>query len=231
MPVKRRVLILDDHPVVREGLARLIAHEPDLMVCAQCSEGPEALAQLGPARPDVAVVDISLPGINGLEVIKTLLARRPGLPILVVSLHDENVYAERALRAGARGYVMKRESADRVVEALRKVLEGKIYLSAAVSEKILARLAEVPKSGGSPLDQLSDRELEVFELIGHGFKPRQMAERLHLSVKTVAFYRDHIKEKLCLSSAAELTTFAVEWAGTEGSGVSVSKKLPPKRKR
>lgn len=211
--VKRRVFIVDDHPIVREGLAQLINREPDLEVCGDAEEMNAALHNVTALKPDILIVDISLNGPDGLELLKHIRAKDPGLPILILSMHDESIYAERALRAGANGYIMKQEGTDRVLTALRRILNREIYVSDHVANKMLRQFA----AGGSrtpnrsPLDELSDRELEVLRLIGEGHSTRQIAEDLHLSVKTVETYQGHLKDKLGLKNSRELVQYAVEW--------------------
>jgi DNA-binding NarL/FixJ family response regulator len=214
----KRILLVEDHPLMRKGLALSIETEPDLKVCGQLADAEEALAAFEELDPDLVVVDISLPGMSGLELIKHLQALRPQLPTLVVSRHDEALYAERAIRAGARGYVMKLEAGDVIVKAIRRVLAGGIYVSEEINERLLMGLAAGRRElAQSPLEVLSDRELEVFELTGRGLGTREIAERLHLSVKTVESYRARIKEKLNLNTAAELMQHAVQWVEGEGT--------------
>ncbi len=208
-----RLLLVDDHPIMRRGLALTLGAETDLTIAEQADSAEQALDLVGRGiEVDLVVADVSLPGMSGLELVKHLAAIRPGLPVLVVSRHDESLYAERALRAGARGYVMKLEDPAVLVEAVRRVLRGGVYVSAAISDRLLLGL-----SGGtnlarqSPADLLSDRELEVFEMTGRGIATREIAERLHLSVKTVESYRARIKTKLGLDTAAELMQHAVTW--------------------
>lgn len=211
------VMIIDDHPLMRKGLAMSLEGEMDLEVCAQASNAEEGLELLEEVNPDLIIVDISLPGISGLEMIKHIHSLKPELDVLVVSRHDEALYAERVIRAGARGYVMKLEASDVIVHAVRRVLDGGIYVSDEINERLLMSMA----SGGrdsfskSPLQVLSDRELEVFELTGQGLATREIADRLHLSVKTVESYRARIKNKLNLDSAAELMRHAVQWVEGE----------------
>jgi DNA-binding NarL/FixJ family response regulator len=211
-PPRRRIFLVDDHPLVREGLTKLINQEPDLCVCAEAEDAGEAFAGIVRTQPDAAVVDLSLQGESGLDLIKRLqsLARPP--PILVLSMHDEAFYAERALRAGALGYVMKRETSGKIIAALRQILLGHVYVSAAVAaqaaEKYLRRRTAAT---GSPLDSLTDRELEVFRRIGHGQENRSISEDLHLSLKTVQTHCAHIKEKLGLENATALMREAVRW--------------------
>ena len=215
---KYRVLLVDDHPILRKGLAELINQEPDLLVCGEAEEAPKAFEAVGVLNPDVAVVDISLKGGNGLELIKNIKIDNAELPILVLSMHDEGLYAERALRAGAKGYIMKQEATENMLLAIRRVLKGEIYVSEKMGAKMLHQLvAGRPDTGSSPLDRLSDRELEVFQLIGQGLGTRQIAEELHLSVKTIESYREHIKDKMKLKNATELVQHAVQWVKTEAS--------------
>jgi len=214
-----RILVVDDHPLMRKGLALTLEAESDMEVVAQAADAEEAMSIVEKQEVDVAVVDISLPGMSGLELIKHLQALRPGIKVLVVSRHDETLYAERAIRAGARGYVMKLEASDLIVGAVRRVMAGGIYVSAEINERMLQTMAGGrAELGRSPLEVLSDRELEVFELIGRGHPNREIAERLHLSVKTVESYRTRIKEKLGLKTAAEVMQHAFQWIGSEGTG-------------
>jgi DNA-binding NarL/FixJ family response regulator len=215
--IARRVLIVDDHPMLRTGLAQLIDHEGDLKVCAEADNAGQAINAVAKQKFDLALVDISLPDKNGLELIKDLRTLKPDLPILVVSMHDELIYAERALRAGARGYIMKQEGGEKFLQAIRQVLAGKVF----VSEKMSARILENFSGGaaelsGSPVRRLSDREFEVFQLIGQGIGTREIAGRLHLSVKTVEVHRANIKEKLNLTTATELVHYAVRWLDAQG---------------
>jgi DNA-binding NarL/FixJ family response regulator len=207
-----RVLVVDDHPIVRQGLTLMINREPDLMVCGEAQEAGPALDEIATTRPDIVIVDISLSGPDGIDLIKAIRARDATLPVLVLSMHDELIYAERALRAGANGYIMKQEATDRVLIALRRILKGDVYLS----DRAANRMAEQYVRGASAQSRpavavLSDRELEVFRLIGAGHGTRQIAEKLHLSIKTVETYQAHIKDKLSLRSARELVQYAIEW--------------------
>jgi DNA-binding NarL/FixJ family response regulator len=213
---KKRVFIVDDHPLVREWLTNLIHQQPDLVVCGETESAPQALQAVAASKPDVAIVDISLKNSSGIELIKDLKGSYPEIAVLVLSMHDESLYAERALRAGAKGYVMKRETTRKIIEAIRRVLEGKLYFSNAVAEVMATRLVE-GKSGASlsPVEQLSDRELEVFELLGQGFGTRQVAETLNVSMKTVQAYCARMKEKLNLSSATQLLREAIRWNETK----------------
>jgi DNA-binding NarL/FixJ family response regulator len=214
----KNIIIVDDHPMMRKGLAMTLEAEPDLSVVGQAADAEECLSMLETMDLDLAIVDISLPGMSGLELIKHIQALQPDLKTLVVSRHDETLYAERAIRAGARGYVMKLEASNLIVKAVRRVLAGGIYVSEEINERLLLGLAAGREEiAQSPLEVLSDRELEVFELTGRGLGTRDIAERLHLSVKTVESYRARIKDKLNLKSAAELMQHAVQWVEGEGS--------------
>jgi DNA-binding NarL/FixJ family response regulator len=215
---RSRVLIVDDHPAVREALALRIGRQPDLEVCGEAADMSEALRLIGDAQPDVAVVDITLKTGNGIDLIKRIKDRNEHVRILVWSMHSEALYAERALRAGALGYVNKDQATDRIVEAIRRVLEGRVYLSAAMTERLLQRAVGGAREAvtRSPLDVLADRELEVFRLIGEGVKTAAIAERLHLSVKTVETYRDRIRQKLDLSDGTKLTHYATQWVLEHG---------------
>jgi DNA-binding NarL/FixJ family response regulator len=212
MPQKAKVFLVDDHPLVREWLATLINQQPDLQTCGEASAAGEALQLIGVRKPDVAIVDISLEGGSGLELIKDIKASHSTVSVIVLSMHDETLYAERALRAGARGYVMKREATRNVLQAIRSVLAGKLF----VSENITRTMTEKFVGGGvaagdSPVAKLSDRELEVFQLLGRGLSTRQIADSLHLSLKTVQAFCARIKEKLKIDSATELLRAAMHW--------------------
>lgn len=213
---RRSVLIVDDHPVLRHGIAQLINHEKDLVVCGEAESAPSALEAMRRLRPDLALLDISLQGTNGIELIKLMRAEQPKLPILMLSMHDESLYALRALRAGARGYVMKGEAMEHVLTAARKVLEGDIYVSPRFSERLVFKAIQSLEGGmGSPVDKLSDRELEVLQLLGKGFGTREIANELHLSIKTIETHRAHIKEKLGFKDAGEMVRFAIDWVTRE----------------
>ena len=210
-----RILLIDDHPLMRKGLALTLGAEPDLTIVAQ-ADSAEAGLDLLTDDLDLVVVDVSLPGMSGLELTKHLAAVRPGLPVLVVSRHDEGLYAERALRAGAKGYVMKLEDPEVIAQAVRRVLRGGIYVSPAIADRLLLGIASGANlAQQSPMELLSDRELEVFEMTGRGVPTREIAERLHLSVKTVESYRARIKTKLGLTTAAEFMQHAVQWVDSE----------------
>ena len=210
-PVKR-LLIVDDHPMMRTGLAQLIGSEPDLKVVAEADNARQALTAVEKSNFDLALLDISLPDKNGLELIKDLRAVRPDLLILVVSMHDEMIYAERVLRAGGRGYIMKQEGGEKFLRAIRQVLAGQIFVSEKMSARILEIFSGRPTvNAGSPVQKLSDREFEVFQLIGQGIGTRDIAGQLHLSVKTVEVHRANIKKKLGLKTAPDLVRQAVRW--------------------
>ena len=214
---KMRVFVVDDHPIVRQGLSQLINREPDLWVCGEAEDARTALDALGPAKADIVIVDVSLDGPDGIELLKTIRSRDSKLPVLMLSMHDESLYAERALRAGANGYIMKQEATERVLIAIRQILSGEVYVSDRMSQKMMQQF--IHRSGAarsSPMAELTDRELEVFRLIGHGHGTRQIAEELHLSVKTVESYYAHIKEKLTLKNARELVQHAVQWVASQG---------------
>jgi DNA-binding NarL/FixJ family response regulator len=213
---RRKVLIVDDHPMMRQGLAQLINNEPDLTAFCEAENAQQAFECVVRAKPDLVLADISLPDKHGLELIKDIQAVHPGLPMLVVSMHDESLYAERVLRAGARGYIMKQEGGKKMLEAIRTVLNGQIYVSEKMSAKILeifsGRRSEHTRSS---IEKLTDREFEVFQLIGQGKGTRQIAEALHVSVKTVEVHRFHIKDKLELTDAPSLVRYAVRWVETQ----------------
>jgi DNA-binding NarL/FixJ family response regulator len=213
---KRRILLVDDHPIVRQGLEEMINQQDDLNVCGTAENVHTALTQIEKIKPDLVVLDISLQGNSGLELLKDIKVRYPDLPVLMLSMHDENLYAMRAIRAGARGYLMKHESTDQLLVAIRQVLDGEIHLSKDLERKMLNHFAgRGGKQAGSPIESLSDRELQVFTLIGQGFGTRQIADKLHLSIKTVESHRAHIKEKLNLSTATELLQHAIQWQNAD----------------
>jgi DNA-binding NarL/FixJ family response regulator len=209
---KKTVLVVDDHPLMRQGLALLINQQQDMQVCGEAEEAHAAMQAIAQRRPDIVILDISLNGPDGLEVLKNIRASDPDLPVLILSMHDEAIYAERALRARANGYIMKQEATEKVLVALRRILNGDLYLSDRISNKMLHQFI----GGGPPMLQsrissLSDRELEVFCMIGEGRATREIAEELHLSIKTVETYQAHIKEKLALRSGRELIQHAIQW--------------------
>jgi DNA-binding NarL/FixJ family response regulator len=209
-----KVLIVDDHPVMREGLRALISREQDLTVCGEAETATQALDAVTNLKPDLVLADITLPGRSGIELIKDIRALQPAVLILVISIHDELLYAERVLRAGARGYIMKQESGPRMMQAIRQLLAGRIYLSDKISTRILENFAgKRPKA--SPIERLSDREFEVFQLIGRGKSTAQIAQELHLSTKTVEAHRARVKEKLDLRTMPELISFASRWVETQ----------------
>jgi len=213
---KRRVLIIDDHPIFRHGISAMINAEPDLNVCGEAGSAPAALDAMRRLRPDIALVDISMPGTNGIELLKSMRSESPKLPMLVVSMHDESLYALRALRAGALGYVMKAEALDSILVAIRKVLQGEPYLSPKFSDRLVFKAIRSMDEGlGSPVDKLSDRELEVLNLMGRGFGAQDIANELHLSVKTIETHRAHIKEKLDFGDSKEMVRFAIEWVAQQ----------------
>ncbi len=216
---KTRIAIIDDHPIVRQGLSELICHQAEFTVCGEAEDAPSALRMVEASRPDVAIVDISLKDSSGIELIKDLKVRFPNILILVLSMHDESFYAERVLRAGARGYVTKEEATESVITAIRKLLDGGIYLSELMASRMLSKFVEGPAdTGGLPVDRLTDRELQVFELVGRGISTRQLAQKLHLSIKTVESHRENIKRKLKLDNATELLQHAVKWVQIEQRG-------------
>lgn len=209
---KSRVFVVDDHPIVRQGLTLMINAESDLTVCGEAEEAQTALQAIVESSPDILIVDISLNGPDGLELVKHVRAILPEIPILVLSMHDEATYAERALRARANGYIMKQEATEKVLIAIRRILSGGIYLSDRMANKLLQQhMGGSAAAGQSRITELSDRELEVFRLIGDGHATRQIAEELHLSVKTVETYQAHIKEKLLLRTGRELVQQAIFW--------------------
>lgn len=215
---RARILIVDDHPVVRRGLRMLIDDEPDLTVCGEAGDADEAIRALDAKKPDLVIVDLSLKGSSGLELIKRIKSRNAESKMLVSSMFDESLYAERVLNAGALGYVSKQEAMEKVIEAIRCVLSGRVYLSAAMSDRMLHRLTrDHVTPDRSPLETLSDRELEVFEMIGRGRTTGEIAMQLHLSVKTVETHREKVKAKLGLKTAAELYQHAVRWVLEQGN--------------
>ena len=205
-------MIVDDHPLVRSGFRQLIESETDMSVCCEAATMKEALQLIKHCAPNLAIIDLSLPDGNGLDLIKRMHHQYPNIPILVSSMHDEDLFAERALRAGAKGYINKQEAGEEVIVAARQVLNGKIYLSSHMAERLLLEQEGNPQAPVlSPVEHLSNRELEVFELIGHGMTTGEIADKLHLSVKTIETHRANIKTKLGLCSAGELTRSAVQW--------------------
>ena len=212
---RRRILLVDDHPFMRAGLGQLIDCQPDLVVGGEAGNPAEALQALARQRPDLILTDLTMPGRSGLEFIKDLRAAHPEIPILVVSMHDEAVYAERVLRAGARGYIMKEAGGENLLGAIRQVLRGEVYVSHKMSARILEDLSRRrPRGSTSPIERLTDREFEVFQLIGQGKGTREIAAELHLSPKTVDVHRSHLKEKLGLPDSTALIRHAVRWVET-----------------
>lgn len=209
---KFRILLVDDHPIVRRGLALLIDREPDLAVCGEADGAHSAFSAIDTLRPELVVLDISLSGPDGLDVLKEIRSKTGSLPVLILSMHDETIYAERAMRAGANGYIMKQEATEKVLIAIRRILQGEVYLSDRLTNTMLQQFVHgTAPAKTSPLVNLTDRELEVFRLIGGGHGTRQIADELHLSVKTIESYQAHIKEKLALRNARELVQHAIEW--------------------
>ena len=214
---RRQVFVVDDHPIVRQGLALLINQQPDLSVCGEAEDAQSALESLASLKPDILVVDISLQGPDGLDLLKAIRSRDADLPVLILSMHDETVYAERALRAGAQGYIMKQEATEQVLIALRRILSHDVYVSDRIASRMLQRYIGTSKADcAASMTELTDRELEVFRLIGEGHSTRQIAIELHLSIKTVESYQAHIKEKLALRTSRELVQHAIHWAVNQG---------------
>jgi len=213
---KTQILLVDDHPVVRDGLTTIINHERDLNVCGDADDAHEALKAAAELKPDIVVVDISLKSSDGIELTKSIKARHPTLSVIVLSVHDESVYAERALIAGAKAYLMKDAVSENIVKAIRTVLSGEIYVSNTISNKFLHKIAgDKADTTKTTIENLSDREFEVFRLIGEGYKPSQIAKKLHLSVRTIETYRGRLKEKLNLNSAIEILQYAIKWAKSQ----------------
>jgi len=210
-PAQIRILVVDDHPLVRQGLAQFINQEKDMQVYAEASDGYEALETIEKDPPDLVIADIEMKGLNGMELVRNMKSQHPDIPVLMLSMHDEGLYAERALRAGARGYLMKEEDPEVVVNAIRTIVEGEVYVSEEAISKILSNYTGNWSDKGSIIDRLSDRELEVFKMIGEGYRTRHIAENLHLSAKTVESYKARLKQKLTLKDAAQLARYAAEW--------------------
>lgn len=211
-----RILLIDDHPLLRTGIGQLIAQQKDMIVCGEVDDSLKALDAIQETSPDIVILDITLKKMSGIEVLKHIKVRFPKVKVLILSMHDETLYAPRALRAGASGYIMKQEAADNVIAALRKITTGEVYISERMATQMLSRMVggrATPIS--SPVDLLSDRELEVFTLLGKGDGTRDIAEKLNLSVKTIESHRAHIKEKLNLKNATELVRHAVQWVASE----------------
>ena len=215
-PVKRRIFVVDDHPIVRQGLMQLINAETDLEIVGQGEDAYVALKLIRQLKPDLTLLDISLKDTGGIELLKELRAQDPDLRVLILSMHDESLYAERALRAGARGYIMKQEAPQVLLQAIHKVLKGEVYVSDKMSAVLLQRMVGNRKpSGALPMDRLTDREMEIFRMIGAGMTVKEIAEKLFLSAKTIEAHREHIKEKLSLKTSAELLRFAIRNAPDE----------------
>ena len=213
---RKRILIVDDHPITRYGLTQLINHEPDLLVCGDAESAQQALTAIKIAQPDLVLADITMPGRSGLEFVKDMQAQYPHVPVLVMSMHDESIYAERVLRAGGRGYIMKNEGGEKLLEAVRHVLQGQVYVSKNMAASLLDVLTRPhSRANEATPGALSDREFEVFQLIGQGLAVRQIGRRLNLSVKTVGTHRLHIRQKLNLRTGPELIQHAVRWAATQ----------------
>ena len=213
---RKKILVVDDHPMTRSGVVHLINKQTEWEVCGEAGNPAEALDTISRFHPDLILTDMTMPGRSGVEFIKDVLALHSNLPILVLSMHDEVIYAERAIRAGARGYIMKEAGGEKLLAAIRRVLNGQVYLSEEMSAKILDNLSgHKPRGSHSPIEKLSDREFEVFQLIGQGKSTREIAEQLHISPKTVDVHRGHIKEKLELTEATGLVRHAVRWVETQ----------------
>ena len=208
---RHRILIVDDHPIVRRGLKELVADQPDLEVCGEAADEPEAVRQLEETRPDVVVVDLSLPSGHGLDLIRKIRLFDERIKILVSTMHDESLFAERTLRAGAAGYINKQEAPEKIIDALRQVLRGEVYLSSPIASRLLFRLRGDQTAVGDPVERLTDRELEVFEMIGHGLPTQKIAKKLGLSQETIEAHREQIKVKLNLNNGAEMTRYATQW--------------------
>lgn len=218
-PAKSRIYLVDDHPMVREHLAALIRGEPDLDICGEAADAPTAIAFVSQQRPDLVILDLSLKRSHGLELLKDLQALVPGLPVLILSMHDESLYAERAFRAGAMGYITKEEATSKVLSAIRKVLKGEVYVSDSMAARILKHAVGSRKDSQAPApEDLSDRELEVYELIGKGHATRQIADELNVGVKTVESYKARIREKLRLVDGTELLQHAIQWVQSRRDG-------------
>lgn len=216
LPARRKILILEDHPVTRYGLSQLIGRQPDLQVCAEAQDAQQAMEAVRSEHPDLVLADITLPGKSGLQFVREVGAQFPGVMVLAISMHDESLYAERVLRAGGRGYIMKSEGGERVLEAIRQVLRGQVYVSQNMTAALLDVLTRRPiKVDTAVPGALSDREFEVFQLIGQGLSTRQAGQRLSLSAKTIGTHRSHIMKKLNLKSGPELIKEAVRWAASE----------------
>ena len=214
----KRIVIVDDHPVLRKGLGRIINSNDDFVVCGEAGEANEGMALIRRERPDLVIADIGLPGASGIELTKNIRAEFPSMPVLILSMHEESLYAMRALRAGATGYIIKQEAIEKIADAVREVLSGRRYLSPAISQQLSTNSEEQAEArSGTPIAQLTDRELEILELIGKGREVREIAEQLRLSPKTVETHRTHIKEKLNLKNARGVARFAVQWLAEQSA--------------
>jgi DNA-binding NarL/FixJ family response regulator len=215
-PDRKKIFLVDDHPMMRAGLAQLINRQPDMVICAEAGQPVEVFRQIDQVQPDLILTDLTMPGRSGLEFIKDLIAFQSDMLILVISMHDEVIYAERCLRAGARGYIMKESGSENLLAALRRVIGGQTYVSPSVSESILGNLSvKKPRGSDSPIQALSDREFEIFQLVGQGKSTREIAGQLHLSPKTVDVHRGNIREKLNLKDITALVRYAVRWLETQ----------------
>lgn len=210
-PQRMNIFLVDDHPMVRERLTEIINHQPDLRVCGEAEDAPEAFGAIDKLLPDLVIVDLTLKRSHGLELVKQLKASHPRTPVLVLSMHDELIFAERALRADARGYITKQEATTRIMAAIRCVLSGNVFVSESVVARMLQRTAQASQLGATPTEALADRELEVFQLIGRGLNMKEIAQQLRISVKSVETYRARIKEKLNLERGSELLREAMKW--------------------
>ncbi len=211
---RKRILVVDDHPMTRDGIAQWLRHELDLEICHEADSAASALEAVVSKHPDLVLTDITLPGRSGLELIKDIHAVRPDLPVLVISMHDESFYAERALRAGARGYIMKHESGTKVVEAVRSVLSGQVYVSEKTSARVLGLLSGHGKASSAArpgIERLSDREFDVFQFLGQGLSAHEIGRRLNLCAKTIDAHRANIKKKLSITTTPELISYAAHW--------------------
>lgn len=218
---KKQVIIVDDHPMMRQGMVQLIEHEPDLECSGEADTAAQALNLIAARLPDLILLDISLPDKSGLELLKDLQVFHPSIPVLVFSMHDESVYAERVLRAGGRGYIMKQEAGKKLMQAIRQVLQGKIYVSEKMSAKILEIFAgRRAEAASSPMELLTDREFEIFQFIGQGKATRDIASHLHLSVKTIEVHRANIRKKLKLKNGAEVIRAAIRWCDSQAASTA-----------
>ena len=217
-PARKRIFLVDDHPMMRGAMASLIDSEPGLMCCGGAKSAEEALHEIPGCKPDLVITDITLPNRSGLDLIKDIVAMYPEIPVFVYSMHDEMLYAERALRSGARGYLMKEAGSEKMLDAIHLMLSGQISVSPQIAAKILNQFTgAAPRSSNSPVEKLTDREFDVFQLIGKGRTTKEIADQLHISPKTVAIHREHIKDKLGIRSATELTHHAIRWVTSQES--------------